>query len=100
MDEIKMLGYLAAIFTTAANLPQAYKMIKNRSTESISVVTYLMLTLGNALWLTYGIIKEDFPLIVSNTISTALCIIILILKSISKQKLKTLSDKIKTKLRI
>jgi MtN3 and saliva related transmembrane protein len=94
MNYIVLLGYSAALLTTAANLPQTYKIIKTRSTKDISLVTYLMLTLGCALWLMYGILNSDIPLIIANAISTTICIIILILKLISKEKLENLSDKI------
>lgn len=99
MEEIEILGYLAAILTTTANLPQAYKIIKSRSTKAISFITYLMLVIGNGLWLTYGIFNADYPLIVSNAISTAICIIILMLKFISKQQLEVLSDKLENNLK-
>ena len=94
MDYIDILGYVAALLTTAANLPQTYKIIKTKSTKDISLVTYLMLTAGCGLWLIYAILNSDIPLLIANAISTTICIIILILKLISKEKLENLSEKI------
>ena len=89
-----MLGYLAALLTTIANFPQTYKIIKNKSTKDISVMTYSILTAGCGLWLVYGILKQDIPLIIANGISTAICVIILILKTFSKKQLEELNEKI------
>lgn len=94
MDYIQLLGYLAATLTTVANLPQTYKIIKTKSTKDISLITYLILTTGCGLWLAYGILKSDIPLILANGISTAICIFILILKTFSKKQLEDLNDKI------
>lgn len=94
MEYTQLLGYLAAVLTTGANFPQAYKIIKTRSTKDISVLTYSLLAVGGILWILYGVFNKDIPLILANTISTSLCIIILILKAISKKQLEDLSDKI------
>lgn len=95
MDFTQITGFLAAILTTSANFPQAYKIIKTRSTKDISVLTYSLLTVGGVLWIMYGVFNKDIPLILANAISTSLCIIILILKAISKKQLEKISDKIK-----
>ena len=94
MDYIQILGYFAALLTTIANFPQTYKIIKTKSTKDISVMTYLILTIGCGLWLVYGILKSDIPLIIANAISTTICILILILKTFSKKQLENLNEKI------
>lgn len=94
MDYTQLLGYLAALLTTVANLPQTYKIIKTKSTKDISLMSYLILTTGCGLWLAYGILKSDNPLIIANGISTAICIIILVLKTFSKKQLENLNEKI------
>ena len=86
MDWIKILGIAAAILTTAANVPQAIKIIRTRSTESISTLTYILLFTGLVLWLIYGIIRDDLPIILANSVSALLAGIILVLKIIGKKK--------------
>ena len=86
MDYIKILGIVAAIITTAANIPQAVKIIRTKSTKSISAATYALLFIGQALWLAYGIIRKDLPIILANAISTALCGIILLMKLATKKQ--------------
>lgn len=80
MDYIQALGLLAAFFTTIANVPQAIKVIKTRNVKDLSALTYAMLFLGMVLWVIYGIIRNDFPIILANAVAGALCGIILFMK--------------------
>ncbi len=88
MSFVEILGLGAAAFTTAANIPQAIKMIRTRSTKSISTVTYAMLFTGLVLWLIYGIYINDLPLILANSISAAVSGIILVMKITAKKDTK------------
>ena len=84
MNYTEALGLLAAFFTTVANIPQAVKVIKTRDVKSISAATYSMLFIGMLLWVVYGIIKNDLPIILANSIAAALCGVILIMKIICR----------------
>lgn len=84
MDYIEALGLLAAFFTTIANIPQAIKVIKTRNVKDLSAATYSMLFVGMVLWVVYGIMKEDLPIILANSIAAALCGLILIMKIICR----------------
>lgn len=75
-----MAGMAAATLTTAAYVPQAAKIIKTRSTESISLITYIMLFSCCILWVVYGISRIDYPIIIANSITGLLCGTILYLK--------------------
>ena len=86
MDFISVIGFVAAIFTTAANLPQAVKIIRTKSVKDISALTYSLLFVGLSLWTFYGIEKDDWPLIVCNGISALLAGIILAMKLIIKKR--------------
>lgn len=97
MDFIQIIGFGAAIVTTAANIPQAYKIIKSKSTKDISTVTYSMLGVGFALWITYGVLQQDYPIIIANGISLLVCISILLLKFSSKETLEALNEKMPTR---
>lgn len=92
MDLIEILGYAAALFTTAANIPQAYKIIKTRSTKDISTLTFTILFIGLVLWLLYGIYKNDLPIIIANSIAAAIAGIIIILKFTSRKLLTELNE--------
>jgi len=84
MEYIEILGLLAAFFTTIANIPQAIKVIKTRNVKDLSAATYSMLFVGMVLWVVYGIMKEDLPIILANSIAAALCGLILIMKIICR----------------
>lgn len=94
MDYIEIIGLAAAFLTTAANIPQAYKIIKTKSTKSISTITYSMLLIGFIMWITYGILDHDLPIILANGISGLVTLIILFLKHTSKKVLEEIHDKV------
>lgn len=73
-----MLGMIAAILTTTAFVPQAWRIIKTKKTNGLSSVMYMMTTSGMLLWLLHGISKNDFALIGANSISLVLNGIILL----------------------
>ncbi|MBW6442407.1 SemiSWEET transporter [Patescibacteria group bacterium] len=79
MELIILLGLVAVIFTNASFLPQAIKTIKTKHTKDLSLGMYLMLATGLFLWLLYGILIKDFPLILSNGISLTFTLTILFL---------------------
>lgn len=68
---IEFVGSVAAVFTTAAFFPQAFKTIRTGETAGLSVRMYLMLVTGVALWLAYGALLGSWPLILANTIVLA-----------------------------
>lgn len=84
MDFTQILGFTAALMITLANFPQTIKIIKTKSTKGISSLTYGILFVAGLLWVTYGIIREDWPVIVSNSISTILCGVIWIIRLTAK----------------
>jgi MtN3 and saliva related transmembrane protein len=80
MDYIQSIGIVAAILTTISFLPQALKTIKTKDTNSISLTMYFLLFLGVSLWLIYGILIDDLPIILANGVTFILAGTILILK--------------------
>ena len=62
----EILGLVAGACTTAAVTPQIWKAWKTKEVEDVSVGMYLVLITGLALWLVYGIIKKDIPIIATN----------------------------------
>ena len=80
MNWILLIGLVAAISTTISFVPQVIKTIKTRATKDISFLMYAILTTGLLLWLIYGIIIKDIPIILANAISFSLAITVLIFK--------------------
>ncbi len=77
---IEGIGILAAILTTLCWLPQALHVIRTRDTAAISLPAYAAFSTGIALWLIYGVLIGNWPLIGANTISLVLTLIILVTK--------------------
>lgn len=74
------IGLVAAGCTTISFLPQAIKSIRTKKTEDISLSMYIIVTTGVFLWLFYGILIKDLPIILANIITFILTITVLILK--------------------
>lgn len=77
---IELIGALAAAITTLCWVPQALKVIRTRDTRSLSLIMYVMLTLGIGLWLVYGVMIGSWPLIGANVVTFVLVVIILAMK--------------------
>ena len=77
---IKLIGFAAATCTTVAYAPQAIKVWKTRSTGDISLGMFLVMLLGLALWLVYGLLSGDAPLVAANAITMLLAGGILVMK--------------------
>ena len=84
MNTVSTIGAVAALLTTVAYVPQAYKTIKTRSTASLSLPTYIMLFLGTCLWEAYGWLLADWSIIFTNLVCGLLGSVILYLKLVEK----------------
>ena len=79
-DLTTAIGLGAAGLTTAAFLPQVIKIWRTRRTRDISFGMFLVLCLGICLWLVYGILRGDLPLILANAVTLVLAGTILVFK--------------------
>jgi len=82
MDLIIVLGLVGATLTTVSLLPQLIKIYRTRSTKDISTGMLVLFSSAFIVWLTYGILIGDIPLIIANTFAIVQSIIILIFKII------------------
>ncbi len=73
-------GLLAAALTTISFLPQVIKILKTRHTKDISLLMYVVFTTGVLLWLIYGIMLRETPIIIGNGITLIFVIIVLVFK--------------------
>ena len=77
MNLAEIIGAVAALLTTAAFVPQAFKVLRTRETAAISLTMYAVFTAGVALWLAYGIITVQWSITIANAITLALAALIL-----------------------
>ena len=80
MNTLDILGLVATSFTTSSFVPQVWRTWKTRDVSGISLPTYVIITIGLALWLVYGLLKNDLPLIVANAMMVVLTGAITIMK--------------------
>jgi len=80
MNTITIIGLVAATCTTFSFLPQAIQVIKSKHTKDLSLAMYSIFTMGVFLWLVYGILVKDVPLIVANIITLVFATTILLMK--------------------
>ncbi len=77
---VDIIGFMAAILTTTAFIPQVLKTWKSKSTKDISLGMFLLFSLGVFLWLVYGILIESLPVIMANFVVFIFASIILFFK--------------------
>jgi MtN3 and saliva related transmembrane protein len=80
MNQIDLIGTVAAILTTASFFPQAWHTFRTRNVSGISLGMFSLLTLGVGMWTAYGILLQAWPIIIANTITFTLALMILLMK--------------------
>lgn len=76
----ELIGYLAAFCTTFSFLPQVWRAWQTRDTKAISLSMYLVFVTGIVLWLVYGILIGNWPMMVANGLTLALAGSVLVMK--------------------
>jgi MtN3 and saliva related transmembrane protein len=77
-DITEIVGIGAGICTSISLLPQLIKLLKNKRAEDISLFYLIILLIGLSLWVWYGVLREDIPIIVTNCFSLLLNVTIII----------------------
>jgi len=63
---ITALGIIAGFFTSWSLVPQVFKTHKTKSTDDFSSLYLVTLETGVFLWLIYGFIVKDYPIMIAN----------------------------------
>lgn len=77
---MQIVGLVAGICTSSSIIPQLVTTIKKKKAEQVSLVMFLVLMLGNGLWVYYGISKSDIPIVATNILSIILNLVMLFFK--------------------
>lgn len=80
MNYITILGLIAGALTSASLLPQVIKSWKTKTTKDLSLGTFALWETSVALWVIYGVILGEFPLILWNSVTLCLISAMIILK--------------------
>jgi MtN3 and saliva related transmembrane protein len=75
-----LVSAVAATLTTAAFVPQAVHIIRYKETRAISLFMYVSFATGVALWLLFGAMIGNWPIMVSNAITLMLALAIIAMK--------------------
>lgn len=80
MNSIAVLGFVAATLTTLSFVPQVYKAWHTRHCQDLSMTMLLAFAGGVVLWLIYGVLLHDGPIIAANAVTLALVMVLIYFK--------------------
>ena len=69
---IPYLGYLAGMLTVGSFLPQVIRVWRTRQTRDLSLSMFALLSTASSLWIIYGAITSDWPVVLTNAGMVAL----------------------------
>lgn len=75
-----LLGLTAGFITTIGFVPQIVKGLKTGSMKDVSLTMPLVLIGGMSMWLVYGLMISDLPIVLWNSVSVLLNVALVILK--------------------
>lgn len=81
MDPITIVGIVAGTLTTTSFLPQVVKAYRSKHTKDVSLFMFILLFIGLCLWLIYGFMRADLPIILANIVSLVFVSAMLLLKA-------------------
>ncbi len=79
LELTQIVGIAAGVCTSVSLLPQLIKMVREKKAEDISLFYLIILLCGLSLWVWYGFLRDDIPIIATNSFSLTLNIAIIIL---------------------
>jgi len=68
----EIIGIVAGILTSLSLLPQLIKIIKEKKVEELSTGMFVTLLIGLLLWIYYGFLQKDMPIVITNAFSVLL----------------------------
>ena len=92
METVTLIGYVAALCSMSSFTPQAWKIIKTRDTSGISAPMYAITVVGFAAWLIFGIMKSEWPIIITNGVCLILSAFIFMMTVLPRTKKGAVAD--------
>jgi MtN3 and saliva related transmembrane protein len=86
MNTEQIVGIAAGIFTALSMLPQLVKILREKKAEDVSGWMLLVLLMGLSLWVVYGYLKQDWPIILTNGFSVLLNLVLAFFRQKYKEK--------------
>ncbi len=92
MDAVTVVSLFAATLSTVSFVPQAWAIIRSRSTEGISLRMYLITVVGFVAWLAYGVLVRQWAIVVQNVVCLGLSSFILTMKLLPQAKKEAVAE--------
>ena len=80
MNIVDIIGFAAAAMAAVIFLPQVIKTVKTKDTKGLSLSSFILISLSNSLWLTYGLLSSDTAIILSQVFLFPMGLMILFYK--------------------
>ena len=64
---MSQLGYVAGAITVASFLPQVVRAWRSRQTRDLSLASLALLITAGSLWVVYGALSRDWPVVITNS---------------------------------
>ena len=82
----QVIGYIAGVLVVVYNIPQLIRMIRTKSTDDVEFVSLLFQIILNILYITYGVLMQELPILISESFAFLICGSMIILKRIYDKK--------------
>jgi MtN3 and saliva related transmembrane protein len=73
---VSELGYAAGVITVASFLPQVIRAWRTRQTRDLSFISLALLMTAGTLWIVYGALSRDWPVVATNGGMVALLVLL------------------------
>ncbi|VAX18132.1 hypothetical protein MNBD_IGNAVI01-1946 [hydrothermal vent metagenome] len=80
MNIVDIIGSFAVFMAAIIFLPQVIKTVKTKETKGLSLSSFILISVSNSLWLTYGLLSADKVIVLSQVFLFPMGLIILIYK--------------------
>ena len=80
MDLMQVVGIVAGILTSVSLIPQLIKIIRKKKAGDVALFMLIILLCGQLLWIVYGVMKKDIPIIATNAFSVLVNTTVLVLR--------------------
>ena len=73
---VNELGYVAGMVTVASFLPQVVRAWRTRQTRDLSLASLALLITAGSMWILYGALSRDWPVVATNAGMVALLVLL------------------------
>jgi MtN3 and saliva related transmembrane protein len=80
IDAAEGLGLVAGAIGSFAFLPQAWKILRDKSAKDVSMTSYVMVLAGAILWFGYGFLREAVSIMLWNLVAGSIAAAVVVLK--------------------